>query len=192
MDLDIDGLDAAARRVRAAVSRDRKDPAPLRCILVDPVDSGVRVVATDRHRLAVAECAGSVGGRVLLDPDTLEPAADIAEEFPDYERFLAADAHAASATVAASELLDAIEAALDDDAPLAVQVTEGEVRLGDAATPPTLHLVADYLHDAVEAAGDADVVLEASGARAPLTVRAPGILTIVMPVLVAERKAKRR
>lgn len=177
----------AVARVRPAVSRDPKAPAALRCILVEPAGEVIRLVATDRHRLVVAEGAGSAPERVLLDPDTLERADVDPGEFPDYERFLAGGDPAAttSATVDAVTLLADIEAAADDDAPLAVQLGDGDIRLGDAVDAPTLHVDAGYLHDALEAAGAGEVVIEASSPTAPVAVRSDTVVTILMPVRIA-------
>ena len=185
MDLQIDGLEAAVRSVRTAVSRDRKHPAALRCVLVDPEGDVVRVVATDKHRLAVAECAGTLPRRMLLDPDALVEAAGVADEFPAYERFLAADPGAVCASVDRDELLSALEAEADDGAPIAVAVVDGEVRLGSAVADPSLHVDAGYLHDALEAAGAGEVVIEASSPTAPVAVRSDTVVTILMPVRIA-------
>jgi hypothetical protein len=170
--------------VRPAVSRDRKHPAALRCVLVERVGDVVRVVATDRHRLVVHERAATADDpqRVLLDPETLEPAPGVADEFPDYERFLAADPDAVTATMAAADLRRAVEDATDDDAPLAVMVDEDGVRLGADAL---LYVNSGYLHDAVLAAGDGDLVVTATGDRAPLVVRGHDVVTLLMPVRVA-------
>ena len=177
-------------RVRLAASRDRKAPPALRCVLVERVGDVVRAVATDRHRLMVAERPAAAGDgdgprRQLVDPETGEAAPEPAADFPDYERFLAADDGAASATVSASALLAAVEAAVDDDTPLAVQVDGGTVRVGEDVETPTLHVDPGYLHDALEAAAGAQVVVEATGPMAALAIRAPGLLSLVMPVRVA-------
>ncbi|HVM52562.1 MAG TPA: hypothetical protein VM262_05150 [Acidimicrobiales bacterium] len=178
-----DDLAAAVRLARTAVSRDRKHAAALRCVLVERAGDVVRAVATDKHRLVVCERpAGPTDpARVLLDPDTLEPAGDVEDDFPDYERFLPADPAAVATTAHGPSVLRALEEAADDG-PVSVHVGTDGVRFGG---DDELHVDPDLLHDALELAGDGQVIIEAAGPFAPLAVRAPGLLTLVMPVRVA-------
>jgi DNA polymerase III sliding clamp (beta) subunit (PCNA family) len=173
----------AFETVRHAVSRDRKAPAALRCILVERVGDVVRAVATDRHRLVVFEqqATDDDPDRVLLDPGSLEPATGVdGSDFPDYERLLAGDVTGVSATVDGPVLLRTLEDAADDG-PLAVHVGDDGVRFGEDAL---LHVDPGYLHDALAAAGDGPVVIEASGQTAPLVIRTPSVLTLLMPLRV--------
>lgn len=177
----------AVRTVAPAASRDRKAPAALRGVLVERAGDVVRAVATDRHRLMVCERpAGDAPHdlRVLVDPETLAAATGV-EDFPAYERFLEAVPGTVSATVDAGAFLADVEAEADDDAPIAVQVAEGRVRVGAQVDAPTLHVDARYLHDAIEAVGTAELVVEATTERAPLVLRTQGLVTLVMPVLIA-------
>ena len=173
------------RAVLPAVSRDRKAPAALRAVLVERAGDVLRVVATDRHRLVVHErpVTGDDPERALLDPDTLEPVTDAsADDFPPYERLLAADPDAAGATADPAALLDTLEAMADDDAPLGVIVENGAVHLGADAS---VFVDAQYLHDALVAAGGDEVVVEIGGPTSAIAVRSAHVVTILMPVRVA-------
>jgi DNA polymerase III sliding clamp (beta) subunit (PCNA family) len=173
-------LPSAVGRVAPFVARDKKAPDALRRVLVEPT----RVAATDRHRLVVVEGTFDVTTRTLVDADTLAEVDGVAD-FPDIERLLAAPETGTSVTIDATTLLDAIEGATGaDDEPLAVQLEAGRVLLGPEATDATTHVNATYLHDAVEAAGTGDVVLEITGETTPLAVRGASVLTLLMPVRV--------
>ena len=173
-------LAAAVRRVAPFVAHDKKAPDVLRHVLVEPT----RVAATDRHRLVIVEGAFDVGARMLVEAETMTEVAG-AEQFPDLDRVLAAPDGATSVTVDTAALLEAIEAATGaDDEPLAVQVDGGRVLLGAEASSPATHVNGAYLHDAVEAAGPGDVVVEVSGETTPLAVRGSSVLTLLMPVRV--------
>lgn len=175
----------AVQHVLPAVSRDPNHPAALRCVLVERVGDVVRVVATDKHRLSVLERSGDLlppGTRLLLDPATMTDSPVGADEFPAYERFLAADGTVERATIDAAALVDAIERAADDDGPLRISIVDGEVVVGDGA----VHIDAGYAHDAAVAAGPGTVTVEVAGETAPVAFRsATGDLTLVMPVRVA-------
>jgi hypothetical protein len=186
----VDELADALEQVLPAVSRNKKHPAAMHCVLVERAGDIARVVATDTYRLVVSERPWPADleiTRVLLDPTTLAAAQGVDDEFPDYERLLvAADGASSTATVDAAELLEAVEEATDDDAPLAVELREGRVLVGTAASTPTVHVDPRYLHDAVEAvmATDCDVVVEATTETAPLALRGADVLTLLMPVRV--------
>lgn len=175
----------AVQHVRPAVSTDRKHPAALRCVLVERAGEVVRVVATDKHRLAVCERPGDLlppGTRLLLDPETMAESSADPDEFPAYERFLAAPDDVARGTIDGSALVDAIETATDDDGPLRIGIVAGEVVVGDGP----VHLDAGFAHDAAVAAGPGPVTVEVTADVAPVAFRsATGDLTLVMPVRVA-------
>ena len=175
----------AVQRVLPAVSTDRKHPAALRCVLVEHAGDVVRVVATDKLRLAVCERPGDLlppGTRLLLDPETMAESSVDPGEFPAYERFLAAPDGVARATIDGDVLVDAIEQATDDDAPLRMGVVDGTVVVGDGP----VHLDAGFAHDAAVAAGPGPVTVEVAGEVAPVAFRSTtGDLTLVMPVRVA-------
>lgn len=173
-------LEAAVRRVAPFVAHDKKARDALQRVLVEPT----RVAATDRHRLVVVEGAFDVATRTLVDAETLDEV-DGVDDFPDLDRILAAPEGATSVTVAVAELLDAIEAATGtDDEPLAVQLEGGRILLGADAPDPAAYVNAAYLHDAVEAAGTGDVVVEVTGETTPLAVRGTTVLTLLMPVRI--------
>ena len=178
----------AVQRVLPAVSTDRKHPAALRCVLVEHAGDVVRVVATDKHRLAVCERTGDLlpaGTRLLLDPATMTEAGVDADDFPEYERFLAGAGDVDGATIDAAALVDLIEGATDDDAPLRVGVIDGRVVVGDG----DVHLDARFAHDAAVAAGPGPVTVEVGSATAPVAFRsATGDLTLVMPVRVVAKR----
>ncbi|HEX4906729.1 MAG TPA: hypothetical protein VFU93_14820 [Acidimicrobiales bacterium] len=178
----------AVQRVLPAVSTDRKHPAALRCVLVERAGDVVRVVATDKHRLTVCERPGDLlppGTRLLVDPATMTDAGVDADDFPAYERFLAAVGDVDAATIDAAALVDLIEGATDDDAPLRMGVVDGEVVIGEGP----VHLDARFAHDAAVAAGPGAVTVEVGGETAPVAFRsATGDLTLVMPVRVGAKR----
>jgi hypothetical protein len=184
----VSDLEDALRHVLPAVSRDRKHPAALRCVLVERVGDVVRVVATDKRRLAVSERPGELlpaGTRLLLDPTTLAEAVDVADEFPDYERFLAAAEGATIATIDAAELVDAIEREADDG-PITLGIDAGELTIGVGH----VHVDPGYAHDAAVAAGAGPITVELAGETNPVVFRSPGgDVTILMPVRVATRRS---
>ena len=96
-------------------------------------------------------------------------------------RAVAADPAAVATTAHGPSVLRALEEAADDG-PVSVHVGTDGVRFGG---DDELHVDPDLLHDALELAGDGQVIIEAAGPFAPLAVRAPGLLTLVMPVRVA-------
>jgi DNA polymerase III sliding clamp (beta) subunit (PCNA family) len=219
-------LRVALARVLPAVSRDRKESL-LQCVLVEARRDLVRLVATDRHRLVVAEMGAHGAGDadavirapvrasalegidlepdgrlgIALDDDRLvigDQRVDVvAGDFPDYERFLAADARTRSLTVERAALLHAIEGG-DDEAPLRFRFTAGRLEVDEPPVPmaasydgPSVEVLLDagYAHDAVAAAAGPDVV------RSPVVVRSPGntsYTAIVMPVRRAEPRPDRR
>jgi len=65
-----------------------------------------------------------------------------------------------------------------------VQLEGGRVLLGADASEPDAHVDAGYLHDAVEAAGPGEIVVEVTGETTPLAVRGASVLTLLMPVRV--------
>ena len=173
-------LSAAVRRVAPFVAHDKKSPDALHRVLVEPT----RVAATDRLRLVVVEGAFDISGRTLVDAETLAEV-DGVDDFPDIDRFLVSPDGAASVSVNATALLDAIEAATgSDDQPLAVQLDGGRVLLGGDAPDPVVHVNAAYFHDAVAVADASDVVVEVTGETAPVAVRGASVLTLLMPVRV--------
>ncbi|MEA3055582.1 MAG: hypothetical protein QOD30_1014 [Actinomycetota bacterium] len=177
-------LAAAVHRVAPFVAHDKKSPDALRHVLVEPT----RVAATDRLRLVVIEGAFDVAARTLVDAETLAEV-DGVEGFPDIDRLLAAFDTGTSVTIDAAALLDAVEGATGaDDEPLAVQIEGGHVLLGAEATDPATHVNGAYLHDAVEAAGTGEVVVEVTGETTPLAVRGADVLTLLMPVRVRARR----
>ena len=174
----------AVQQVLFAVSRDRKHPAALHCVLVERAGDVVRVVATDKHRLAVWERPGDLlapGTRLLVDPETMAESSVDADEFPAYERFLAVEGDVAGATIAANALLEAIEQGTDEDAPLRIGVVDGQVVVGEGS----VHIDPGFAHDAAVATGPGLVTVEVAGESAPVAFRsAGGDLTLVMPVRV--------
>ncbi|SIS00086.1 DNA polymerase III beta subunit, C-terminal domain [Micromonospora avicenniae] len=234
-------LTQAIDAVRFAVGTDPELPV-LTGVLFDVTPDGVRLVATDRHRLALARAgAGRADGpavrvvapagfvdevRALLDtgagvtPEAhltvdrtavsvsvagrVVTAAPLPYDFPDYQRLLrvaAGDAPAYRIPVDAAALRSALRrpdaptVALEHDgAPVAVAVLgvddSGWLRLlepGEAAPGGGLRVGVngDYLLDALDAAGESQLVLELDGPIAPLAVRRPGdddAFSILMPI----------
>ncbi|MGN9808954.1 MerR family transcriptional regulator [Micromonospora sp. BQ11] len=234
-------LAVAVDAVRFAVGTDPDLPV-LTGVLLDVASDGVRLVATDRHRLAVAHAPGLLDGpavavlvpvglvdeaRALLGgaaegtPEahltvtagTVEvavagrtvSAAVLPYDFPDWRRLTRtapADGPAHRVTVDVAALRAALTGA---DAPvvrrryegvnLAVTVLgpngRGGVRLlgEDEVTGPEdgfrVGVNGAYLLQALDAAGDRQLVLELDGPISPLAVRRPGddrSFSILMPI----------
>ena len=117
-----------------------------------------------------------------------------AGQFPDYERFLAADPEASTLVVDKAALLAAIED-LPEDEPLSFRFTREGLRLGDIVpiTVPAAYegdelafaLNPIFAHDAVQPAPGTELAIEASSPIAPVVFRPVGgesFTAIVMPV----------
>jgi DNA polymerase III sliding clamp (beta) subunit (PCNA family) len=156
----VDGVDLARAVQHAvrAVSRDPKLPV-LGCVRFEASGGTLRLVATDRLRLAVSDLPVTAGddvsftalvdGTALLDAG-IEVVDDLVTvglddgslvigsralpmtsgDYPDYEPFLAGDPDARVLTVDRAALLGAIED-LDDHEPLPFRFTAGGLHLGE-------------------------------------------------------------
>ncbi|WP_328348698.1 DNA polymerase III subunit beta family protein [Micromonospora sp. NBC_00421] len=231
-------LAAAVDAVRFAVGSDPELPV-LAGVLLDVEPDGVRLVATDRYRMALARAGGGVDGppvrallptaavdefRALLDTATESEAhltvaegqvtvavagaearsAVLPYEFTDYRRLLHRPADAPARRVPVD--VAALRAALRASTPTVTREHEGVslpvtvlgvderngLRLVDAtelARPGQPDLLVgvngDFLLDALDAAGGAQLVLELDGPIAPLAVRRPDdedTFSILMPI----------
>lgn len=194
--LTVDGLAGALRRVLPATSRDRKAPVALRCVLLESTGAALRLVATDRHRLAISEAAITAGEesvRVLVPGHELEAVADgtveldvvgdtleirsahmvcavpiVHDEFPNIDAVLAALGTASTVVVEGPTLLDAIERAASG-APLRIHLTAGSLQLGES---PAIGL--DVTYDGA----DIFVFLNADYAHDAVAVVAAGNVAI--------------
>ncbi|MER7892442.1 MerR family transcriptional regulator [Micromonospora sp. NPDC094482] len=225
----------AVDAVRFAVGDDPDLPM-LSAVLLDVEPDGVRLVATDRHRLAVARAGGTVDGppvRALLPAavvDEIRPVltagrsaavtltltgdrvlvavdggevtgATMPDEFPDYRRLLPRAGGAPPAhrfPVDAAALRTALRA---PDAPTIVREHDGRTYavtvlgaddhglriLGPDESTAGIRIGVDgrYLLDALDAAGDGQLVLELDGPIAPLAIRTSAdedAFSILMPI----------
>jgi DNA-binding transcriptional MerR regulator len=171
-------------------------------ILLQVHGRGLRLVATDGHRLALRELvplavtggdakrvvpgpameelsarlAQTTGPRYDLD---LEALPELGEEFPPYEKFLdsrEAPLHRLAATSGAVKRR--------------LESAESVVRLSDFDPPVLMAFDRDLLLSAVVAAPGPDLILESSGPLGPLFVRSPGDKTftaVVMPIRLTEQ-----
>ncbi|SCL60513.1 DNA polymerase III beta subunit, C-terminal domain [Micromonospora yangpuensis] len=230
-------LAAAVDAVRFAAGVDPDLPM-LAGVLVDVDSDEVRLVATDRHRLAVARTPARVAGaavRALLPlgavdelrallatgpdgtvsveiaPSTVAAvvgdrtirATALPYDFPDYRRLLRrtvddrevrripfdvpalrAALHAVPVVVREHDGVAHPLTVLGVDAhdglrpltPAEASVADGELRIG---------VNKGYLLDALDAAGDAQLVLELDGPVTPLAIRRPtrpGTFSVLMPI----------
>ncbi|MFC4022143.1 MerR family transcriptional regulator [Micromonospora sp. GCM10011542] len=228
-------LAAAIDAVRFAVGTDPELPV-LGGVLFDADSDGVRLVATDRHRLALARAGGTLDGppvrallpvtavdeirarlaagttatvpvtltgdRVVLTVDGSEVvAATMPDEFPDYRRLLpraGGEPPAHRFPVDAAALRTALRA---PDAPSIEREHDGRTYavtvlgaddhglrvLGPDESTTGVRIGVDgrYLLDALDAAGDGQLVLELDGPIAPLAIRGAAggdAFSILMPV----------
>lgn len=185
---------AALAAVRFAVG---DDPAVLSGVLLDVQADELVLVATDRFRLAVAAAPVSAvagppveavvpaaivdripsGGHVTLTVDggTVTAAADglavsgelIPDAFPDYRRLLPDD-------VGAGRPVDAALLATLDGA--------GEVAVLPGAADEQVGVNREFLLEAFDAAGPGQLTLHLDGPLAPLAIRSPRSLSLLMPV----------
>ncbi|MFC3500687.1 MerR family transcriptional regulator [Micromonospora krabiensis] len=228
-------LARAVDAVRFAVGTDPDLPV-LGGVLLDVESDAVRLVATDRHRLALARAAATVDGppvRALLPAATVDAirlrlaaaeavevtavvaadrvtvtvdgtpldAATMPDDFPDYRRLLpraGGEPPAHRIPVDAAALRTALRA---PDAPTVAREHDGRTYLvtvlgaeedglrllGPDESTAGVRVGVDgrYLLDALDAAGDGQLVLELDGPIAPLAVRSPadeGTFSILMPI----------
>jgi DNA polymerase III sliding clamp (beta) subunit (PCNA family) len=224
-----EAFSAALHAVRYAVSTNPDLPM-LGGVLLE-VEDGVRVVATDRYRLAVATLADAVvdGGpaRALAPADLLDAALATAEQapgrvvltldgdritigvggrslegtllpydFPPYRRLLTDGAPAHRVEVDAATLRDELAAAR----PRVVPTEEGGSQVasvltltstGSATFAPEddglfeLGLNAEFLLEALDAAGPGPLLLELDGPLTPLALRgseSTGDVALLMPI----------
>ncbi|WP_062211178.1 MerR family transcriptional regulator [Streptomyces sp. NBRC 109706] len=228
-------LAQALDAVRFAVGSDPELPS-LHGVLLDHEGDELRLVATDRYRLAVATVPAAEGAeerrvralvptplvdamRALLTEDEsatltlssdevslnvggrLASGAALEHEYPDYRRLIRLPAgrrchvHAPSlaAAIASGPVRD--EPGGQDGARTAVTVLavtdEGVVRVADetAGERERVAVNREFLTQALAAAGREQVVLEVSGATAPLAVRLPrseARLSLLMPVRLSD------
>ncbi|UED83544.1 MerR family transcriptional regulator [Streptomyces profundus] len=226
-------LAKALDTVRFAVGTDPELPS-LHGVLLDGEGDELRLVATDRYRLAVATAAVTEGGgsrsvralvptplvdamRALLAEDAratltlaqddvslnvggrLASGATLEHEYPDYRRLIRLPAgrrcqvHAPSLSAAIASGRVREEPGDQDGARTAVTVLDiaddGVVRVADEATGGRIAVNREFLTEALAAAGREQLVLEVSGATAPLVVRLPSgddHFSLLMPVRLSE------
>ncbi|MFI7023735.1 MerR family transcriptional regulator [Micromonospora sp. NPDC049900] len=169
--LDRTGLAAAVDAVRFAVGTDPELPA-LTGVLFDVGDTGVRLVATDRHRLAVATADGAVHGptvRTLLPLAAVDRLSRLLTD-PDVETDavrLTLTTSGLHADVAGRELH---VTALPDDFPDYHVLLP---RAGEHGPTRRVTVDADWLAGALRAGGPT-LTLEYAGAPLPVTVLGMG------------------
>jgi DNA polymerase-3 subunit beta len=228
-------LAAAVDAVRFAVGTNPDLPV-LTGVLFDVEPDGVRLVATDRHRLALAWAGGTLDGppvrallpaaavdeiRALLAGEGTAPvtltltgsravvavdggevvASTMPDEFPDYQRLLpraGGEPPAHRFPIDAAALRTALRA---PDAPTLHREHEGRTYsvavlgaddhglrlLGPDEQTAGVRIGVDgrYLLDALDAAGDGQLVLELDGPIAPLAIRSVAgadTFSILMPI----------
>lgn len=198
-------LAAAIDAVRAAVSVDPELPA-LGAVLLELGPDGLRLVATDRFRLALADVPVAVDGpgvSVLLpvaaldelharmqrkavsivvtgDDVTLDGIRGVAldHEFPDYRRLL--HARADGVPITASALTSALSAAQDV---ATLNLHDGMLTVGPG-DGLNVAVNTEFLLQALTAAGDGQLDLALDGPITPLVLRSADRRrsTLLMPI----------
>jgi DNA-binding transcriptional MerR regulator len=169
-------------------------------MLLQVRSGGLRLVATDGHRLALRDLiplavAGGDSSRVVPGPAVEELSArladaagssyeldlddlpELASEFPDYEKVLHGEPPKHRLVTDRAEVS------------LRLETAEPVVRMSDFEPPTLMAFNRDLLLTAVRSAPGPDLVLESAGPHSPLFVRSAddlSFIAVVMPIRLSE------
>jgi DNA-binding transcriptional MerR regulator len=192
---------AAVRAVRFAAGSDPEFPSLTGVLAEAGADGVLRLVATDRYRLAVAEVPADVAGppvSAIVPPRLLAgSAADspvaltfdgeritvgertgtrLDHDFPDYRRLLT-DPGSSQLTGTAAELRAVVAAR--PAIPVVREYDSAECQLTEL--DGGVQVNREYLLQALEAAGDGQLTLELDGPIRPLAIRSDRSFSLLMP-----------